>query len=98
MYAFFLDIDGTQNLKDSSNYITLSVNEDGVAHAINRIIAGELNQLVNKEKYMNRLSPFKWFVLQNFPFIEADFDALTISELWSGTLLDCWKFDDLHSR
>ena len=50
MYAFFLDIDGTQNLKDSAKYITLSVNEDGVAHAINRIIAGELNQLVNKEK------------------------------------------------
>lgn len=30
---------------------------------------------------MNRLSPFKWFVLQNFPFIEADFDALTNYEL-----------------
>ena len=23
------------------------------------------------------LCPFKWFVLQNFPFIEADFDAIT---------------------
>ena len=23
------------------------------------------------------LSPFKWFVLENFPFIEADFDAFT---------------------
>ncbi|HCJ14095.1 MAG TPA: hypothetical protein DHV77_02275 [Erysipelotrichaceae bacterium] len=30
---------------------------------------------------MNRLSPFKWFVLQNFPFIEADFDALINYEL-----------------
>ena len=30
---------------------------------------------------MNKLSPFKWFVLQNFPFIEADFDALTNYEL-----------------
>lgn len=27
------------------------------------------------------LPPFKWFVLQNFPFIEADFDALTNWEL-----------------
>ena len=24
-----------------------------------------------------KLTPFKWFVLENFPFIEADFDALT---------------------
>lgn len=30
---------------------------------------------------MNKLSPFRWFVLQNFPFIEADFDALTNYEL-----------------
>lgn len=30
---------------------------------------------------MNKLSPFKWFCLQNFPFIEADFDALTNYEL-----------------
>lgn len=30
---------------------------------------------------MNKLNPFKWFVLQNFPFIEADFDALTNYEL-----------------
>lgn len=29
-----------------------------------------------KFNYKN-LSPFKWFVLENFPFIEADFDALT---------------------
>lgn len=30
---------------------------------------------------MNRLPPFKFFVLQNFPFIEEDFDALTNYEL-----------------
>ena len=30
---------------------------------------------------MKQLNPFKWFVLQNFPFIEADFDALTNYEL-----------------
>lgn len=29
-----------------------------------------------------KLSPFKWFVLQNFPFIEADFDALTEWQLF----------------
>lgn len=28
------------------------------------------------------LPPFKWFILQNFPFIEADFDALTNWELF----------------
>ena len=28
------------------------------------------------------LSPFKWFVLENFPFIEADFDALTEWQLF----------------
>lgn len=27
------------------------------------------------------ITPFKWFVLQNFPFIEADFDAITNYEL-----------------
>lgn len=31
--------------------------------------------------YIN-LSPFKWFVLENFPFIEADFDALTEWQLF----------------
>ena len=31
---------------------------------------------MNKFSYKN-LTPFKWFVLENFPFIEADFDALT---------------------
>lgn len=28
------------------------------------------------------LTPFKWFVLENFPFIEADFDALTEWQLF----------------
>lgn len=28
------------------------------------------------------LKPFKWFVLQNFPFIEADFDAITNWQLF----------------
>ena len=28
------------------------------------------------------LSPFKWFVLENFPFIEADFDAITNWQLF----------------
>lgn len=31
---------------------------------------------MNKFDYKN-LTPFKWFVLENFPFIEADFDSLT---------------------
>ena len=31
---------------------------------------------MNKFEYKN-LTPFKWFVLENFPFIEADYDALT---------------------
>lgn len=30
----------------------------------------------------NKLTPFKWFVLENFPFIEADFDALTDWQLF----------------
>ena len=30
---------------------------------------------------LQKLSPFKYFVLTNFPFIEADFDALTNYEL-----------------
>lgn len=30
----------------------------------------------------NNLPPFKWFVLQNFPFIEADFDAITNYQLY----------------
>lgn len=31
---------------------------------------------------LNRLTPFKWFVLQNFPFIEEDFDAITNWQLF----------------
>ena len=30
---------------------------------------------------MKKLPPFKFFMLQNFPFIEYDFDALTNYEL-----------------
>lgn len=30
----------------------------------------------------NKLTPFKWFILENFPFIEADFDALTEWQLF----------------
>lgn len=30
----------------------------------------------------NTLTPFKWFILENFPFIEADFDALTEWQLF----------------
>lgn len=29
-----------------------------------------------------KIPPFKWFVLQNFPFIEADFDAITNYQLF----------------
>ena len=29
-----------------------------------------------------KLCPFKWFILENFPFIEADFDALTNWQLF----------------
>ena len=29
-----------------------------------------------------RLCPFKWFTLQNFPFIEEDFDAITNYQLY----------------
>lgn len=36
---------------------------------------------MNKFSYKN-LCPFKWFVLQNFPFIEADFDAITNYQLF----------------
>lgn len=37
---------------------------------------------MNKFEY-NKLTPFKLFVLENFPFIEADFDALTEWQLFS---------------
>lgn len=36
---------------------------------------------MNNFNYTN-LTPFKWFVLENFPFIEADFDALTEWQLF----------------
>lgn len=36
----------------------------------------------NHDKNPNRVPYFKWFVLQNFPFIEADFDAITNYELY----------------
>jgi hypothetical protein len=36
---------------------------------------------MNKFEY-RRLYPFKWFVLQNFPFIEEDFDAITNYQLY----------------
>lgn len=36
---------------------------------------------MNKYDYKN-ISPFKWFVLENFPFIEDDFDALTNWQLF----------------
>lgn len=36
---------------------------------------------MNKFEYKN-LTPFKWFVIENFPFIEADFDALTEWQLF----------------
>lgn len=36
---------------------------------------------MNKFNYTN-LTPFKWFVLENFPFIEADYDALTEWQLF----------------
>lgn len=37
----------------------------------------------SKIKYdYKKLTPFKWFVLENFPFIEADFDALTNWQLF----------------
>ena len=36
---------------------------------------------MNKFEYKN-LTPFKWFVLENFPFIEVDFDALTEWQLF----------------
>lgn len=32
--------------------------------------------------YYNNLTPFKWFIQENFPFIEADFDAITEWQLF----------------
>lgn len=36
---------------------------------------------MNKFEY-KKICPFKWFVIQNFPFIEADFDAITNYQLF----------------
>lgn len=36
---------------------------------------------MNEYDYKN-LTPFKWFILENFPFIEASFDALTNYQLF----------------
>lgn len=38
---------------------------------------------MNNFDYKN-LCPFKWFVLENFPFIEEDFDAITNWQLFSN--------------
>ena len=35
----------------------------------------------NDNNMFRKIPPFKWFVLQNFPFIEADFDAITNYQL-----------------
>lgn len=35
----------------------------------------------NENNMFKRIPPFKWFVLQNFPFIEEDFDAITNYQL-----------------
>jgi hypothetical protein len=40
---------------------------------------------MNKYEY-EKLTPFKWFVLENFPFIEADFDSITNYQLYSKVI------------
>ena len=37
---------------------------------------------MNKNYEYKKLTPFKWFVLQNFPFIDEDFDAITNYQLF----------------
>ena len=37
---------------------------------------------MNKDYDYKKIHPFKWFVLQNFPFIEEDFDAITNYQLF----------------
>ena len=37
---------------------------------------------MNKNFDYKNLTPFKWYVLENFPFIEADFDAITDWQLF----------------
>lgn len=51
--------------------------------------------MANLENFnFNKLSPFKWFVLNNFPFIDADFDAMTEWQLfqkigeWINKIID----------
>ena len=51
--------------------------------------------MANLEKFnFNHLSPFKWFVLNNFPFLDADFDAMTEWQLfqkigeWINKIID----------
>lgn len=52
---------------------------------------------MNKFEY-KRLHPFKWFVLQNFPFIEADFDAITEYQLFCKVVEYLNKvIDDMNS-
>lgn len=29
-----------------------------------------------------KIQPFCWFILENFPFIEYDFDAITPWQMW----------------
>lgn len=36
---------------------------------------------MNKNNIYKKIPPFKWFVIQNFPFIEEDFDAITNYQL-----------------
>lgn len=38
---------------------------------------------------MNNLKPFKWFCMQNFPFIEADYDASTEWQLLQEIGMQC---------
>lgn len=51
--------------------------------------------MANLENFnFNKLSPFKWFVLNNFPFLDADFDAMTEWQLfqkigeWINKIID----------
>ena len=37
----------------------------------------------------NKITPFKWFILENFPFIEANFDALTEWQLFCKIIIIC---------
>ena len=51
---------------------------------------------MNKFEYKN-LTPFKWFVLENFPFIEADFDALTEWQLFCKLGKEINKIIESHN-